>query len=189
MKEKVLLAVVIEHAHSSWSPDDEAAEMHQLIAACGGEIVHTIFCKTMPPTASHMLTHGKVEEIKALCLGGGMDAVVVSCDLKGTQQRNLESDFGVKTLDRTQVILDIFAKRATSQEGRMQVELAQLQYRLPRLVGHGEEMSRLGGGIGTSGPGETKLETDRRRIGERISRLKKALKAVTQSRQIKRKKR
>ena len=189
MVEKILLAVVVEHAHSSWSPEDEAGEMRELIASCGGEVVQTVFCKTMPPTASHMLTKGKVEEIAALCQVGGIDAVVVSCDLKGTQQRNLESDFGIKTLDRTQVILDIFARRATSLEGKMQVELAQLQYRLPRLSGHGEEMSRLGGGIGTSGPGETKLEVDRRRIGERITRLKKDLKEVTQSRQVKRKKR
>jgi len=189
MTEKIILAVVVEHAHSSWSPEDETAEMRHLIATCGGEVVHTVICKTQPPTASHMLTKGKVEEIAALCKGGGIDAVIVSCDLKGTQQRNLEADFGVKTLDRTQVILDIFARRAFSQEGKMQVELAQLQYRLPRLTGHGEEMSRLGGGIGTSGPGETKLEIDRRRIGERITRLKKDLKDVTQSRQVKRKKR
>ena len=189
MKEKIILAVVVEHAHSSWSPDDEAGEMQELIASCGGEVVQTVFCKTQPPTASHMLTKGKVEEITALCQVGGIDAVVVSTDLKGTQQRNLEADFGVKTLDRTQVILDIFARRATSLEGKMQVELAQLQYRLPRLSGHGEEMSRLGGGIGTSGPGETKLEVDRRRIGERITRLKKDLKEVTRSRQVKRKKR
>jgi GTP-binding protein HflX len=189
MKEKIILAIVVEHAHSSWSPQDEAAEMTQLITTCGGEIVHTVFCKTQPPTASHMLTKGKVEEIAQLCQAGGIDAVIVSCDLKGTQQRNLEADFGVKTLDRTQVILDIFARRASSQEGKMQVELAQLQYRLPRLTGHGQEMSRLGGGIGTSGPGETKLEIDRRRIGERITRLKKDLKEVTQSRQVKRKKR
>jgi len=189
MKERIVLAVVVEHARNSWSPEDEAAEMSQLITTCGGEIVHTVFCKTIPPTASHMLTRGKVEEIALLCKAGGVDAVIVSCDLKGTQQRNLETDFGVKTLDRTQVILDIFARRATSQEGRMQVELAQLQYRLPRLTGHGVEMSRLGGGIGTSGPGETKLEIDRRRIGERITKLKKDLKDVTQSRQTKRKKR
>lgn len=189
MKEKIILAVTVEHAHSSWSAEDEAEEMKQLITTCGGEIVHTVFCKIQPPTASHLLTKGKVEEIKILCQAGGIDAVIISCDLKGTQQRNLEQDFGVKTLDRTQVILDIFAKRATSQEGKMQVELAQLQYRLPRLTGQGQEMSRLGGGIGTSGPGETKLEIDRRRISERISRLKEDLKGVTQSRQIKRKKR
>ncbi len=189
MKEKILLAVVVEHAHSSWSPEDEAGEMRELIDSCGGEIVQTVFCKTQPPTASHMLTKGKVEEIAALCRAGGMDAVVVSTDLKGTQQRNLESDFGIKTLDRTQVILDIFARRATSLEGKMQVELAQLEYRLPRLSGHGEEMSRLGGGIGTSGPGETKLEVDRRRISDRITRLKKDLRDITQSRQVKRKKR
>ncbi|MBF0512044.1 MAG: GTPase HflX, partial [Candidatus Omnitrophica bacterium] len=189
MKERIVLAVVIQHAHSAWSPEDEALEMTQLITACGGHVMHTVFCKTMPPTASHMLTKGKIEEIQALCQQGGVDAVIASCDLKGTQQRNLEADFGVKTLDRTQVILDIFARRAFSQEGKMQVELAQLQYRMPRLTGQGLEMSRLGGGIGTSGPGETKLEIDRRRIGERIARLKKDLKQVSLSRQIKRKKR
>src|SRR5438552_3579032 len=120
MTEKIILAVVVEHAHSSWSPEDEVREMRELIASCGGEVVRTVFCKIMPPTASHLLTKGKVEEIQALCQAGGIDAVVVSADLKGTQQRNLESDFGVKTLDRTQVILDIFARRATSLEGKMQ---------------------------------------------------------------------
>ncbi|MBI4308816.1 MAG: GTPase HflX, partial [Candidatus Omnitrophica bacterium] len=109
--------------------------------------------------------------------------------LKGSQQRNLEEDFGVKTLDRTQVILDIFVRRASSLEGKLQVELAQLQYMLPRLVGSNEALSRQGGGIGTSGPGETKLETDRRRVGMRIAILQRDLKKVTQSRQIKRKKR
>jgi len=189
MRERIILAVVVEHTHNNWSPEDEAAEMTQLIESCGGEVTHTVICKCMPPTASHLLTKGKVEEITLLAKAGGVDAVIVSSDLKGSQQRNLEADFGIKTLDRTQVILDIFARRASSQEGKMQVELAQLQYRLPRLTGHGQEMSRLGGGIGTSGPGETKLEIDRRRIGERISRLKRDLKDVTQSRQTKRKKR
>ncbi len=163
--------------------------MRQLITTCGGEIVHTVFCKTSRLQLPICSPRARSRRSQALCQAGGIDAVIVSCDLKGTQQRNLEADFGVKTLDRTQVILDIFARRATSQEGKMQVELAQLQYRLPRLTGHGEEMSRLGGGIGTSGPGETKLEIDRRRIGERITRLKKDLKEVTQSRQVKRKKR
>ncbi len=189
MKERILLAIVTLTRRASWSPEDEAAEMAELIHSCGGEVVHTVFCKTMPPTASHLITKGKVEEIKALCVAGGVDTVVFSHDLKGTQQRNLEEEFDVKTLDRTQVILDIFARNATSLEGKMQVELAQLQYRLPRLSGHGQEMSRLGGGIGTSGPGETKLEVDRRRIAERITKLKKDLAQVTQSRQVKRKKR
>lgn len=189
MKERILLAVVVQSHRAAWTPEDDAGEMAELIASCGGQVVHTVFCKTIPPRAGHMLTKGKVEEIKALCTAGGVDCVVVSCDLKGSQQRNLENEFGVKTIDRTQVILDIFARRARSPEGKMQVELAQLQYLLPRLVGHGQEMSRPGGGIGTSGPGETKLETDRRRIGERITKLHRDLKEVTRGRQVKRKKR
>ncbi len=189
MREKILLAIVIQSTRSNWTPEDDAGEMTELIESCSGQVVHTVFCKTMPPTASHMLTKGKVEEIKALCVAGGVDCVVIGCELKGSQQRNLETDFGIKTIDRTQLILDIFAKHATSQEGKMQVELAQLQYLLPRLVGQGDAMSRLGGGIGTSGPGETKLEVDRRRISERVTKLKRSLKEVTLSRQIKRKKR
>lgn len=189
LKEKILLAIVTLNNRSSWTAEDDAAEMQELIESCGGEVVHTVFCKAIPPTASHLITKGKVEEIKGLCALGGVDCVILSTDLKGSQQRNLEEDFGIKTLDRTQVILDIFARHATSLEGKMQVELAQLQYLLPRLVGQNQELSRQGGGIGTSGPGETKLEVDRRRIGERIAKLKHDLKDVTQSRQIKRKKR
>lgn len=189
MREKILLAVVIQDHKSAWTFEDDAREMTELIQSCGGEVVHTVFCKIMPPTASHLLTKGKVEEITALCQTGGVDSVIVGAELKGSQQRNLEADFGVKTLDRTQLILDIFAKHATSMEGRLQVELAQLQYMLPRLVGSSDALSRQGGGIGTSGPGETKLEVDRRRIGARITKLKAQLKDVTQSRATKRKKR
>ncbi|MBF0490852.1 MAG: GTPase HflX [Candidatus Omnitrophica bacterium] len=189
MKEKVLLVIATLDTRKPWSPQDEADEMTELIHSCGGEVVNTIFCKCQPPTASHLITKGKVEEITALCGLGGVDCVIVSQDLKGVQQRNLEEDFAVKTIDRTQLILEIFARNAKSLEGKMQVELAQLQYRLPRLTGHGAEMSRQGGGIGTSGPGETKLEVDRRRIETRIDKLKKDLKLVTQSRQTKRKKR
>ncbi len=189
MSEKILLAIVVLSNRSNWTPQDEANEMTELIHSCGGEVVHTVFCKTQPPTASHLITHGKVEEITALCTLGGVDCVIASHDLKGVQQRNLEEDFGVKTIDRTQLILEIFARNAKSMEGKMQVELAQLKYRLPRLTGHGVEMSRQGGGIGTSGPGETKLEVDRRRISMRIIKLTKDLKQVSQSREIKRKKR
>lgn len=189
MKERVLVAVVVMDHRSAWTPHEEAEEMTELIHSCGAEVVHTMFCKTQPPTASHLITKGKVEEIRALCATGEIDCVIVSHDLKGVQQRNLEEEFKVKTIDRTQLILEIFARNAKSMEGKMQVELAQLQYRLPRLTGHGTELSRQGGGIGTSGPGETKLEVDRRRISERIDKLKKDLKTVTQSRQVKRKKR
>jgi GTPase len=188
-KERILLAIATLDTKKPWTPQNEADEMAELIHSCGAEVVHILFCKCQPPTASHLLTKGKVEEIQALCAMGDVDCVVVSQDLKGVQQRNLEEDFGVKTIDRTQLILEIFARNAKSLEGKMQVELAQLQYLMPRLTGHGKEMSRLGGGIGTSGPGETKLEVDRRRIATRIDKLKKDLKQVTQSRQTKRKKR
>lgn len=189
MKERILLAIATLDSRRPWTPEDEAHEMTELIYSCGGEVIHTVFCKCQPPTASHLITKGKVEEIAALCALGDVDCVIISQDLKGVQQRNLEEDFGVKTIDRTQLILEIFAQNAKSMEGKMQVELAQLQYRLPRLTGHGQEMSRLGGGIGTSGPGETKLEVDRRRIAARISKLKKDLVQISQSRQTKRKKR
>lgn len=189
MKERILLCIVQMNNRSAWTPEDEALEMTELIHSCGGKVVETIFAKALPPTPSHLITKGKVEEITALCGRGDIDTVVLTADLKGSQQRNLEEDFGVKTLDRTQVILDIFAKNATSLEGKMQVELAQLQYLLPRLVGSNEQLSRLGGGIGTSGPGETKLEVDRRRIGVRVAKLKRDLKEITLSRQVKRKKR
>ncbi len=189
MKEKVLLVIVVKNGRNPWTPEDESHEMTELIESCGGEVVDTVYCKLNPPTASHLIMKGKVEEIQQLCATLKPNCVILSHDLKGVQQRNLEADFGIKTLDRTQLILDIFAKHATSLEGKMQVELAQLEYLLPRLVGSAQELSRQGGGIGTSGPGETKLEVDRRRIRDRISRLKKDLHDVTQSRQIKRKKR
>ncbi len=188
-RERILLVIVVEAGRSAWTLDDDTKEMTELIDSCGAQVVETVVCKIMPPTASHLLTHGKVEEIALLCKAGGIDCVIVGAELKGSQQRNLEADFGVKTIDRTQVILDIFAKHASSMEGKMQVELAQLQYMLPRLVGSSEALSRQGGGIGTSGPGETKLEVDRRRIGARVTKLKKDLKEVTQSRTVKRKKR
>ncbi len=189
MREKILLCIVTLDMRNAWTPEDEASEMKELIESCGGEVVDTVFCKAIPPTASHLITKGKVEEIQKICQQGGVDCVVIAHDLKGRQQRNLEEDFGVKTLDRTQVILDIFAKHASSLEGKMQVELAQLQYMLPRLVGSNTELSRQGGGIGTSGPGETKLEVDRRRISARIARLKADLKDVARNRQLKRKRR
>jgi GTP-binding protein HflX len=188
-RERILLTVVTFKRPAPWSQEDIADEMKELVKTCGGVVVETVFCKLEVPSAPTYITKGKVEELTAICATGSVDTVVFSCDLKGSQQRNLEDDFGVKTIDRTQLILDIFARHATSAEGKMQVELAQLEYLLPRLVGKGIELSRLGGGIGTMGPGETKLEVDRRRIADRIAKLKKDLKEVSQSRQVKRKKR
>ena len=188
-KERVFLVVVDYDLTRGWQVDELAREMEELVLACYGDVVETLVCRLKQPTAAYFLGEGKVEELAALCAQLQVNTVVFSHDLKGSQQRNLEEILKIKTIDRTQLILDIFARHATSQEGKMQVELAQLEYLLPRLVGKGIALSRLGGGIGTLGPGETKLEVDRRRIGDRIARLKKNLKDVSLSRAVKRKKR
>jgi len=189
MKERVLLAIVDYKRHNGWPLEEMTKEMEELVLACRGEVIQSVHCPVDKPNPAYLIGEGKVHEIADLSHIHKINTVVFSDDLKGTQQRNIEEILEVKTIDRTQLILDIFARRATSQEGKMQVELAQLQYLLPRLVGKGIELSRLGGGIGTLGPGETKLEVDRRRIGQRIDRLKKGLKEVAADRGLKRKKR
>ncbi len=188
-KEKVLLVIVDYKKKDSWAAEDVGEELAELVQGCRGEVEEKVFCKIDKPTAARLIGSGKVEEIAQMCAEASIDTVVFSEDLKGSQQRNLENIIKVKTIDRTQLILDIFARHATSQEGKMQVELAQLQYLLPRLVGKGIALSRLGGGIGTLGPGETKLEVDRRRIAQRISKLKKELQNVGENRALKRRKR
>ncbi|MBF0331687.1 MAG: GTPase HflX [Candidatus Omnitrophica bacterium] len=189
MKEKVLLAVVDFKVKSTWPLEDVAHEMTELVEACQAEVVETMICPAHPPTAATLINSGKVVEIAERARELGADTVIFTEELKGVQQRNLEEGIGIRVIDRTQLILDIFARRATSQEGKLQVELAQLEYRLPRLVGNYDALSRQGGGIGTSGPGETKLEVDRRRISTRIDKLKKDLEDVTRSRMTKRKQR
>ena len=141
------------------------------------------------PEAATLIGEGKVGELRAAVHSLGADLVIFDHDLTPTQQRNLEKAIGCKVIDRTQLILDIFASRARTREGRLQVELAQLNYILPRLSGHGVEMSRLGGGIGTRGPGETKLETDRRRIAKRIKRIEDSLDGVRAGRALHRRRR
>ncbi len=189
MKEKILLAVVDMKVRGAWPVDEVIHEMAELVKACQGEVVGHIICPAHPPTAATLIHSGKVLEVAEMARSLGVQGVVFSEELKGVQQRNLEEALLVKTIDRTQLILDIFARRAVSLEGKLQVELAQLAYRLPRLAGHYDDLSRQGGGIGTIGPGETRLEVDRRRIAVRIDKLKKDLLDVTQSRMTKRKKR
>ncbi len=150
---------------------EELAEVKRLVDTAGGETVETIGQKRPKPHPQTLVGKGKVEEIALRVQTLGANLVVFSLDLSPAQVRNLETQLGVKVVDRTEVILDIFAQRAQSRAGKLQVELAQLEYMLPRLVGRGQAMSRLGGGIGTRGPGETKLETERRAIQRRISRL------------------
>ncbi len=166
-----------------------AEELEELTHTCGAEAVDNITCICDKPTPNLFIGKGKTQELALISEEEGADTVILSHDLSGTQQRNLEEVIGKKIIDRTQLILDIFARHAKSPEGKTQVELAQLQYLMPRLVGKGIMLSRLGGGIGTRGPGEQKLEVDRRRISKRIDKLKDDLKHLKAHRLTMRKKR
>jgi GTP-binding protein HflX len=141
------------------------------------------------PEAATLIGPGKAAELAADIAAGAAEVVIFDRELTPTQQRNLEKSIRARVIDRTQLILDIFAARAHTREGRLQVELAQLNYLLPRLAGRGVEMSRLGGGIGTRGPGETQLETDRRRIAHRIQKIKLDLESVRTGRAVNRRRR
>jgi len=169
--------------------EESLEELAELAASAGAEIVGRVTQTRPGPEAATLIGHGKVEELRAQVQSDSADVLIFDHDLTPTQQRNLEKAAGCKVIDRTQLILDIFASRARTREGRMQVELAQLSYLLPRLSGHGVEMSRLGGGIGTRGPGETKLETDRRRIAQRIKKIKDDLEGVRAGRALHRQRR
>ena len=147
------------------------AELGRLVDTAGGEVLDTIRQKRSHPDSQTVVGAGKVQEIALKVQMLGANLVTFDRDLSPAQVRNLETQLGVRVVDRTEVILDIFAQRAQSRAGKLQVELAQLEYMLPRLTGRGQAMSRLGGGIGTRGPGETKLETERRSIQRRIARL------------------
>jgi GTPase len=170
-------------------PEESLDELAELAASAGAVVVDRISQARQAPEAATLLGQGKVRELAALASSLRADLVVFDHDLTPTQQRNLEDALPARVLDRTQLILDIFARRARTREGRLQVELAQLMYLQPRLTGHGKEMSRLGGGIGTRGPGETKLETDRRRIGRKIKMLRDDLEGVRSGRALHRRQR
>ncbi len=189
MERALLVTIRLRTEKREWPLEDLAEELEELVSACGAAVIENITCVCEKPTPNFLIGKGKVEELAGMCQGLDADTVIFSHDLSGTQQRNLEEIFGIKTIDRTQLILDIFALRAQSPEGKMQVELAQLQYLLPRLIGKGVILSRLGGGIGTRGPGEQKLEVDRRRIRSRVDKLKDDLKRVSLHRDTIRKRR
>ncbi len=153
--------------------EDRLNELVGLVNTAGGKVLETIRQKRSRPHPQTLVGEGKVQEIALRVQTLGANLVAFDRSLSPAQIRNLESQFGVRVVDRTEIILDIFAQRAQSRAGKLQVELAQLEYMLPRLVGRGQAMSRLGGGIGTRGPGETKLETERRSIQKRIARLQR----------------
>jgi GTP-binding protein HflX len=162
------------------------SELQALCRAAGAVVVGETWQKRPAPDRRSLVGMGKVEELKRLAAENRAGLVVFNNVLTTLQQRNLEDEVGIKVIDRSRLILDIFAARARSQEGKLQVELAQLLYLLPRLTGKGTSLSRLGGGIGTRGPGETKLETDRRQIKVKIARIRQKLKGVTRNRDLQR---
>jgi GTP-binding protein HflX len=170
--------------------EESLEELKRLTATAGAEIVETLLQRRDRPDPATFLGKGKAEEVRRVVRATAADTVVVDEELSPGQLRNLEELCGCKVIDRTALIIDIFAQHAHSAEGKLQVELAQLNYLLPRLRGWGESMSRMGksgiGGLGTRGPGETKLEADRRRIGVRLVKLRKELKDVARVRSIKR---
>ena len=168
---------------------DSMDELQGLAEAAGICVIGQMVQRKEGPNRATMIGKGKVDELLELCKNMEADTVIFNDELSGMQLRNLEERLEVRVIDRTILILDIFAARATSREGKLQVELAQLQYRLPRLLGFGKTLSRLGGGIGTRGPGEKKLETDRRHIARRMDEIKRELKEVREHRSVQRAKR
>lgn len=164
-------------------------ELAVLTASAGARVEEKILQARPAPDAATLIGSGKLEELRGFVRLHDADLVVFDSELTPTQLRNLERALDCRVVDRTQLILDIFARRARTREGQLQVELAQLNYLLPRLTGRGVEMSRLGGGIGTRGPGETQLETDRRRIFRRLKKLEEGLEAVRSGRSTQRRQR
>ncbi len=184
--DKVILVTIVlrEDVEKGWGLEETHAEFRELALTSGVKIIDEIMVKIDVPKPKYFLGKGKIEEIHEIIHSHDKEikAVIVSENLSGTQQRNLEELLGVKVLDRTQLILDIFSQRAHTNEGKLQVELAQLEYMLPRLSGLGIKLSRLGGGIGTRGPGEKMLETDRRGVRRKIKYLKADLDSLSERR-------
>jgi len=185
-QERALLIGLEKEGVSKWDLRDSMEELRELASSAGAEVVDTVTQKLQKPTAPYYIGKGKAEWIKDSLQDRQITSVIFNDELSPAQGRNLENLLARKVLDRTQLILDIFAQRARSREGRLQIELAQLQYLLPRLTRMWHHLSRQTGGIGTRGPGETQLEVDRRRVQERIARLERELEAVRKTRAVQR---
>lgn len=174
-KELPQRAILVSVDTGGYDAESSLDELRELMKSAGGETVATVMQKRDKPDSATCIGSGRLEEIKEFAAENDVNLLVFDCELTPTQIRNLEQQTDIRTIDRTMLILDIFALHARTNEGKLQVELAQLKYLMPRLTGKGREMSRLGGGIGTRGPGESKLETDRRHIRRRIETLKAEL--------------
>ena len=187
-KERVLLVAVsgTEETGDMDEVRDSLAELAELTKTAGAEAVGTVIQNREAVHPGTYVGKGKIDEIAAMLAETGADGIITDDELSPAQMKNLEDALGCKVMDRTMLILDIFAKHASTSEGTIQVELAQLKYRSTRLIGAGLSMSRLGGGIGTRGPGEKKLETDRRLIRARIAQLNRELEEVRKNREVKR---
>ena len=197
--EESVRAVLVSVVTPDMDPREAAVsldELEKLLETAGGTLFAQLIQQRQTPVAATYLGTGKLEELKELCQANDIHLVVFDCELSPAQIKNIEnaledakSDFEVRVIDRSMLILDIFALHATSGEGKLQVELAQLRYTIPRLIGRGTELSRLGGGIGTRGPGESKLETDRRHLQRRIAALEAQIAEMESNRQTQRAKR
>ncbi|MFH0914116.1 MAG: GTPase HflX [Chloroflexota bacterium] len=185
----MLVAVATRESGRLFPVEDSLEELAQLARSVGAEVVGRLIQHLSAPSKTHYLGKGKLEELQSLKEGSGYTVVIFDDELTPLQQRSLEEALEVKIIDRTALILDIFARRARTREGKLQVELAQHQYLLPRLAGQWSHLERLGGGIGTRGPGEAQLETDKRLIKKKIARLVAQLEEVRQHRRLYRQKR
>ena len=185
-KEKALLVSVDT---GEFDAEVSIEELEELAHTAGAEVLGKLIQKRERPEAATFVGAGKLAEIIAFCSAQDVDLLIFDSELTPSQQRNLEKLTGVRVIDRTMLILDIFAARARTGEGKLQVELAQLKYSLPRLAGQGQSLSRLGGGIGTRGPGESKLESDRRHINRRIQKLEEQLRELEKRRDLLRRRR
>src|SRR5262245_5855492 len=182
-RERAALVGLIPGSARRLEAERSLDELAGLAEAAGAEVVLRVLQERPKPDPSTYLGSGKIKMLAGACAETGVDLVIVDSELSPAQLRQMEEEIGRAIVDRTQLILDIFARRARTREGKLQVELAQLKYMLPRLVGSSEALSRLGGGIGTRGPGETKLETDRRRIRTRIHAISSDIEDVRKRRQ------
>jgi GTP-binding protein HflX len=182
IRERIVLVGVVFSWSSLAQVEEDLDELEQLVATAGADVVARVVQRRAEPDPATLLGKGKAAELHEVALSYDADTVVFDAELTPAQQRNLEHALGRTAIDRTAVILDIFAQNASSQEGKVQVELALLRYRLPRLRGRGHSLSQQAGGIGTRGPGETKLEIDRRRLLARVTRLEGELRQVASAR-------